>query len=272
MSQTLSQIKTLLRGHGLRPKKRFGQNFLHDGNLMSRLVDAAQLRPGEHVLEVGPGTGSLSLRLLEAGVKLLAIEVDGDLELILRNVLALETSPATLIIGDVLAGKHRLDPMVVEALPDVPFKLVANLPYNVASPLLANLVTDYPKMALAVATVQREVAQRICAAPGSKDYGPLGILLQAMCEIERIAHVPPSCFWPVPEVDSTMLRLRRRETPLTREPHRLAELLQRLFRQRRKQLGTILGRTVPLPPGINSSDRPEQLTVQQLITLARHAG
>ena len=194
MSQTLSQIKALLRNHGLRPKKRLGQNFLHDGNQMARIVSAAQLEPGEPVLEVGPGTGNLSLRLLERGVKLLAVEADRDLEPILEQVLPLGCEDRVLLImGDILAGKHQLSSAVSQAMGTTSFKLVANLPYNVASPLLANLVADYP-MRLAVVTVQHEVAQRLCAGPGTKSYGPLGVLVQAMCEVEPISYLSPSCF------------------------------------------------------------------------------
>lgn len=272
MSQTLSQIKALLRNHGLRPKKRLGQNFLHDGNQMARIVSAAQLEPGEPVLEVGPGTGNLSLRLLERGVKLLAVEADRDLKPILEQVLPLGCEERVLLImGDILAGKHQLNSAVLQAMGTTSFKLVANLPYNVASPLLANLVADYP-MRLAVVTVQHEVAQRLCAGPGTKSYGPLGVLVQAMCEVEPISHLSPSCFWPAPEVESMVLRLKRRDRPLTEQPHRLAKLTHRLFNQRRKQIGSILGRADELPAGINSSARPEQLEVEQLITLAQRVG
>jgi len=326
-SQTLSEIKSLLAAYGLHPRHRFGQNFLHDASKMERIIAAAELTPGDLVLEVGPGTGALSVRLLAAGVRLVAVEIDRDLEAILRSqlgpvqggadkadseALSVETAgdqptltssadsacqchpsaAATLIIDDVLDGKHAINPRVYEALramagSDNPsFKLVANLPYNVASPLIANLllapygpqrseirdqrseISVHPSLSLAVILIQREVADRLLAPPGGKDYGPLGILVQAMCEVERIATLPPGCFWPSPKVDSAVVRLRVRSTPLTRDPHGLSNLLHRLFSKRRKQIGTILGRDAVLPAGVDAQQRPEQLSVEQLVAMA----
>ena len=281
MAQTLSEIKALLKSHGLRPKHRLGQNFLHDGNQMRRIVEAAALEPGELVLEVGAGTGALSEYLLDAGARLVAIEMDGDLEPILRQRLASYGDRATLVIDDVLTGKHQINPRVIEPIQSAiydlqsamsTFKLVANLPYNVASPLIANLVCDYPQMSLAVVMIQREVAERLTASPGVKAYGPLGVLVQAMYHVEKIATLGPSCFWPPPKVESQVVRLRRRDAPLTDDPAKLSQTLQRLFQRRRKQLGSILGRARPLPGGIDPTWRPERLSVEQLIMLSDWLG
>jgi len=270
--QTLSEIKSLLASHGLRPKHRLGQNFLHDAHKIRQIVAAAEIQTGDRVLEVGPGTGALSQALLEAGAELTAVEVDRELEPILRQVLGPFGSRGRLIVADVLAGKHELNPQVVEAMAGRPFKVVANLPYNVASPLLANLVVDEPNMSLAVVMVQREVGERLLAHPGGRDYGPLGILVQAMCELERVTTLGPGCFWPQPKVDSIVVRVRRRARPLTAHPRQLAAMLQVLFQKRRKQIGTILGRDRPLPPGIEANQRPEQLSVEQLVTLSDRMG
>lgn len=272
MAQTLTQIKTLLAQQGTRPKKRLGQNFLHDGNQMRRILDAAGIEEGNLVLEVGPGTGALTERLLEAGARVIAIEVDTDMEPILRQRLAPFEDRVTLLIDDVLDGKHGLNATLRRLLAAHPFKLVANLPYNVASPLLVNLAIDFPRMRCAVAMVQKEVAQRIAAKPGGKDYGPLTVMIQALCEVEVIASLPPSCFWPQPQIDSALVRLRRRDEPLTDQPHRLGALLQKLFSKRRKQLGTILGREARLPAGVDPTARPETLTVEQLIELSGTQG
>ena len=296
--QSLSEIKSLLAAYGLHPRHRFGQNFLHDGDKMKRILDGAQLQPDELVLEVGPGTGALSVRLLAAGAKLVAVEIDHDLKPILEAQLAIGSAEAAnhrraiLVIDDVLAGKHEINPSVFTALKKLgesespAFKLVANLPYNVASPLIANLllapygtrkdaesqqpiaVKPAPRMTMAIVLIQREVADRLTAPHGGKEYGPLGILVQAMCEVDRVATLPPGCFWPSPKVDSAVVRLRVRETPLTREPHRLSQLLHTLFSKRRKQLGSILGRETVLPAGIDANQRPEQLSVEQLCLLA----
>ncbi len=273
MAQTLTEIKTLLANFGLRPKHRHGQNFLHDHRKLDAILAAAQVAPGDLVLEVGPGTGALTERLLEAGARVLAVEIDTDLEPILRQ--RLESNPNfALLLADVLAGKHQINPAVWTAMtaladaPHAPFKLIANLPYNVASPLLANLVVDHPAMTLGVVMIQREVADRLTADPGGKEYGPLGVIIQALCEVQRVTILPPSCFWPQPKVDSAVVLLRRRAEPLTTQPQRLSAMLHRLFSKRRKQLGGILGREIPLPVGIDPSMRPEQLTVEQLVALS----
>lgn len=282
MAQTLNDIKALLESHGLRPKHSLGQNFLHDANQMRRILAAAKPREGDLVLEVGPGTGALSEWVLEAGATLVAVEIDRDLEPILRDRVAPRaTRPGQfeLVVDDVLEGKHAVNPRVIEALrrasntpdgaPLPPFKLIANLPYHVASPLLANLVIDHPSMSLAVVMIQREVADRLTAPPGGKDYGPLGVLIQAMCEVDRVATLSPGCFWPPPTIDSAVVRLRRRAVPLTDDPARLGATLHRVFSQRRKQLGAILGREAPLPPGVDRTWRAERLSVEQLVALSR---
>ena len=268
MAQNLSEIKALFRAFGLRPKHRFGQNFLHDTGKMSAIVDAAEIKSGDVVLEVGAGTASLSCRMLDAGASLIAVEVDEELTPILQQQLAPYGDRATLLIEDVLSSKHQLSPAVDAALAQsAEFKLVANLPYNVASPLIGDLVTDYRRMSMAVVSIQREVAERLTASPGCKAYGPLGIVVQAMCRVEQVTALPPGCFWPRPKVDSLAIRLTRRNKPLTNDPKALSRMLQKLFSKRRKQLGSILGRDRLWPDGVDPSQRPEQLTVEQLIEL-----
>lgn len=270
MPQTLTQIKSMLAARGLHPKHRFGQNFLHDHNQMRRILEAAALSPGDLVLEVGPGTGALSEELLEAGARLVAVEIDEDLEPILRERLASWAERARIYIGDVLARKRQLNPEVLAMLDGERFKLIANLPYNVASPLLINLVADHPEMTLAVVMIQREVADRLLAPPGGKDYGPLTVIVQAMCHAERVGNLTPGSFWPQPKVESAVVRLTRRAEPLTQHPHQLLDTLHELFSRRRKQLGSILGRSTPLPEDVDPSARPETLTVEQICRLSEH--
>lgn len=268
MAQTLGQIKLLLGSFGLRPKKRFGQNFLHDDNKMQAILQASELQPGQLVLEVGAGTGALTSRLLEAEAKVVAVEVDRDLWPILDQQFAGAVN-LTLIRGDVLQGKHHLNPEVVSAVGDQPFKLIANLPYNVASPLMINLVCQFPQMSHAVVMVQKEVGDRLSAKPGGKDYGPLGIIVQATCGVSEVCTLSPSCFWPQPSVHSSVILLTRRPEPVTRNMDQFVDLVHLLFGRRRKQLGSILGRQQALPEGVSPEMRPERLTVEQLADLAR---
>lgn len=276
MAQTLTQIRSLLAAYGLSPKKRFGQNFLHDGNQMARILAAADLKPDDIVLEVGPGTGALTGRLLEAGARVVAVEVDRDLEPLLCEQFASFDQRFVLIVDDVLAGKHTINPRVIDALrslgghdpvrpPD--FKLIANLPYNIASPLLVNLAVDHPAMQCAIVMVQREVAERMVAGPGGKAYGPLTVMLHATCRVDRLFHLSPACFWPAPTIESAVVKLERLPAARTADPHALAALVHRLFSRRRKQLGAILGRDRDWPEGIEPTQRPEQLDVEQLIAL-----
>ena len=271
MAQTLTDIKQLLATHGLHPKHKFGQNYLHDGNHMARIMEAADIGPGDRVLEVGPGTGALTERLLETGASVIAVEVDSDFETLLRDRIAQACGPDArfeLLITDILAGKHAIAPAAIDAVGDGPFKLIANLPYQIASPLLANLVQQHPNMTDAVVMIQKEVADRLAAPPGRKSYGALGILVQAMCDVARVGVLAPGCFWPAPKVASAVVHLKRRDDPLTRDPAALSALLQKLFTQRRKQLGKILGRDAALPAGVTADQRPESLSVDQLVALA----
>ncbi len=273
MAQTLSDIKALLAAHGLHPKKKHGQNFLHDGNHMSRILDAANLAPGDRVLEVGPGTGALTERLLDAGAHVIAIEIDPDLAPILRERLGADREAFALILGDALHGKHHLNPAVIDALGDRPFALIANLPYHIASPLLVNLALDHPAMHTAVVMVQKEVADRLAATPttsgGGKAYGPLGIILQSLFEVSRVGVLSPGCFYPPPSIASAVVRLTRRAEPLTDDAPAFAAFVHRLFGRRRKQLGAILGRQTVLPPGFSPEARPETLGVEQIAALRR---
>jgi 16S rRNA (adenine1518-N6/adenine1519-N6)-dimethyltransferase len=262
--QTLTQIKQLLEARGLSPRKSLGQNFLIDHNLVARLVEASGLEAGDLVLEVGPGTGVLTEALIEAGCDVIACELDRGLADLLRERLG---DRMTLIEGDCLDGKRALNPSLVHAIADRPFRLVANLPYGAASPLMLTLAAHHPTCASMHVTIQKEVAQRLRATPGSKDYGGLSVIVQALCDVARIADLPPHCFWPRPKVTSEMVSITRRGTPLTADPDALSDLCHRLFSQRRKQIGSVLGRQIDWPQGIEGEMRAENLTVAQIVAL-----
>ncbi len=283
--QTLTEIKELLESRGLRPKKSLGQNFLVDQNLVRKLVDAAGVGPGSLVLEVGPGTGTMTEELLDRGCEVIACELDDDLAPMLRERMPArlpesERHRFTLIHGDCLDGKRAVSPDVLTALRGRAFSLVSNLPYGAATPLMSNLLVDHPECATMAVTIQREVADRFAAGPGSKDYGALAVLAQAIAEVEHVATLPRECFWPRPDVTSAMVLLKRRATSLVHNAAQLSAFLRDLFAQRRKQLGAVLGRGIdwgavdaaPGCKGISAQLRAEQLSVQQVIALGRAIG
>jgi 16S rRNA (adenine1518-N6/adenine1519-N6)-dimethyltransferase len=278
--QTLTHIKQVLQERGLAPRKAFGQNFLVDHNLIRKLVDASGVTAGDVVLEVGPGTGALTEQLLAKGCHVIACEIDKGLCALLRDTLGTEhPSTLTLLEGDCLDGKHALSPALVDALAQrVParatFRLVANLPYGAATPLLMILLAQRPDCVAMFVTIQKEVGDRLAAHPSTKEYGPLSVLAQAVATVKPIAKLPPGCFWPQPDVTSAMLGVTRLATPRTSDAPGLLAFCQRVFENRRKQIGAALGVKAsdpapPLPAGVRPTDRAEALTVDQLITLAQ---
>lgn len=274
--QTLTQIKSFLESRGLSPKRSLGQNFLSDHNLIRKLVDSADLTPGMLVLEVGPGTGTMTEELLARGCSVIACELDNGLAAHLTDHFAEQAAQGrfTLIHGDCLAGKHAINPRIYEVLAGRPFRLVANLPYGAGTPLMSALLVDVPACDLLAVTIQREVADRLLARPGSKDYGALAVVAQAAAEISRVASASPECFWPRPDVISSMVLLRRRAVPLADLP-RLSEFCRVVFAQRRKQLGSLMHKNVdwnsvaaaPGCAGIVPTLRAEQLVPAQIIAL-----
>jgi len=258
--------------HGLAPRKSLGQNFLIDANLAKKLVKASGVRAGDVALEVGPGAGALTEMLVEMGCRVVACEMDKGLCTLLRERFG---DRITLIEGDCLAGKHELNPSIAQAVGDGPFRLVANLPYNAATPLMTLLLLEKPNCAGLYVTIQKEVADRLGAPPGGKDYGPLSVIAQAFAAVRRIALAPPECFWPRPQVTSAMVAVERLARPMTDDPRALEAVCQRAFQQRRKMLGSSLGRDFPWPEGVEPTQRPEELSPVQFVAMAhamRRAG
>lgn len=268
--QSLTEIRELLSSHGLAPKKSLGQNFLIDHNLIRKLVDAAAVGPGSLVLEVGPGTGTMTEELLARGAMVVACELDAGLARLLRErfAAAAQAGRFVLIEGDCLEGKRALNAEARAALAGRPFRLVSNLPYGAGTPLMSALLVDHAECGVLAVTVQREVADRLAARPGSKEYGALSVIAQALAEVEAVATLPPECFWPRPDVTSRMVVLRRRAEPLARDSAGLAAACRVIFAQRRKQLGSVLGRAIPWPGGIRPEQRAEELEVGEIVALA----
>ncbi|MBC23564.1 MAG: ribosomal RNA small subunit methyltransferase A [Phycisphaerae bacterium] len=262
--QSITTIQELLAQRGLSPRHSLGQNFLHDANQVRKLVHASGAAPGTRVLEVGPGTGALTEALIDAGATVVACEIDPGLAGLIRDRF---NDKVVLYEGDCLQGKHVLSPGLLQAIGDDSFMLVSNLPYQVATPLMLNLLEQVPACGSMHVTIQKEVADRLLAVPATPDWGPLGILAQALSEVRLIGVVGPRCFWPVPKVDSAMVSLVRRNDPLVDDPASFGAFVGELFRGRRKQLGRLLGRSEGLPEDIESTQRPGELTLDQLVQL-----
>lgn len=255
----------MLAARGVRPSHRLGQNFLHDHNQLAKILAAADVKPNDLVLEVGPGTGTLTEALLERGADVIASEIDPTMASIVRE----QVGDAVLLIeGDCLSRDRTLAPALLEAIDERPFKLVANLPYQAATPLMIDLLVRRPYCTAQVALMQREVVDRLLAKEGSRVYGPISVLTNLFADARRVAVVPPGCFWPQPKVTSAVIHLQRDSTAPRVDREAFADFLGDLFRTRRKQLGTILGRD-HVPADVDPTLRPEALSPAQLLTLYR---
>jgi 16S rRNA (adenine1518-N6/adenine1519-N6)-dimethyltransferase len=288
--QTLSEIRDILSAAGLRPRRRLGQNFLVDANLMGKLLELAEIRGGETVLEVGPATGSLTEDIIIHAEKVVAVEADRALTEILRRRLG-QNEKITILNRDVLAGKHKIAPEVLDALSESEnVHLVSNLPYNIAVPLIMNcLVLSWhekkrgqePFFSRLTFTVQREVAERLLAGPGSKAYGPVSVLVALLTRATAGRVIPPEAFWPKPKVRSQMLRLDFDAEAAKRliDIEVLSSVLSATFGHRRKKITSAAKRT-DLPfssqdflwalakAGIDLSVRPEQVSPQEFLAVA----
>ena len=268
----LAEIKQILEANQLRLTRSLGQNFLHDNNQLRRIADAAELRIGDSVLEIGPGLGTLTRVLLDRGAKVQAIEIDHRLCRLLEKLFR-QSDALTLIHGDALEHLREPETDWTE------WKLVSNLPYSVASPLLVQVAQASGSPERMVATVQLEVARRLMASAGSKDYGVLTLLIQLHYEVRGWFKIPASCFFPVPNVDSACVTLvRRSEALLAREfADQFGRMVKRGFSQRRKMMAKLLKEDWPadriasayaavrLPPEV----RAEQVSLEQFVQLTR---
>jgi 16S rRNA (adenine1518-N6/adenine1519-N6)-dimethyltransferase len=224
-----------MKAHGLRIKKSLGQNFLIDRNILAKIVQAAEIGPGDLVLEIGPGIGALTQALAEAGAKVIAVEIDRQLVQVLHHTLA-GYDQVQIVHGDALAM-----PLAGLMPGGVPSRVVANLPYYITSPLLLKLYEEQLPMQTAVVMVQREVAERIVANPGSRDYGALTLALAYRAKAEIITIARRTVFLPPPTVDSAVVRLRTRPFPHPAAgPRVFSAVVRAAFGQRRKTLANAL--------------------------------
>jgi len=243
--QTKQQIQKLLASAGVTPNKRFGQHFLIDLNLMRLLIDSAEIHSNDIVLEVGCGTGSLTEELVQRAGRVVVAELDDTLAAITEQRLA-EEQNVEIVNTDVLEGKNAIDRAVLAALQRARgqcsgrLMLVANLPYGAASPVILNLVTGPICADSMCVTVQKEVAERMTAAPGSKQYGTLSIFLAVTGEVKLIRILRPSVFWPQPEADSAMVSFVRKNRKAKRihSMEIFSEVVALFIQHRRKMLST----------------------------------
>jgi len=317
-----AKLRPLLEQHRLWLRKRLGQHFLCDANILDKIVKAAEIGPGDAVLEIGAGIGTLTLALAKATAKVVAVEIDDRLVPLLRENLAglgnveilhadiLKIQPARVVSAhaDCRAGLRRpaafgaASPEAAHSraqesprpcgggrrrarpteTPTHRWKVVANLPYSITGPVIVHLLHQRPRPELMVLMVQKEVADRLLSAPGSKEYGSLSVLAQATMEIERVATVSRNCFFPVPNVDSAIIGLRPRKKVAV--PTRLSATFERVLRasfgQRRKTLlnalsGSALGLSraaaaeALAAAGIPPQARAESLDAAQFGSLTR---
>ncbi len=265
-----TNIRALLDRLGHRPNKGLGQNYLIDANILGIIVEAANFSSSDRLLEIGPGLGVLTQPLIEAGAEVTAIEKDKTMAAHLR-----EHFPALTLIE-----KDVLDVNLNELFAGGVNKIIANLPYSAGSRFIVNALEARPLPERMVFMMQREVADRLAAAPGGKTYGPLAIWSQLNYDVQNIKNVSPSCFMPKPKVWSAIVRFEKRATSLAtvQDYARFKKLVKLCFSQRRKQIGSILRKNAPefLKPletvGINPAARPEQITIEQWAALARFPG
>jgi 16S rRNA (adenine1518-N6/adenine1519-N6)-dimethyltransferase len=269
-----AEIRGLAAELDVRPTKKLGQNFVHDPNTVRRIVELSGVRADDVVLEVGPGLGSLTLGLLAAGSRVVAVEIDPKLAERLPKTVA-ERGPDVAGRLDVL-GADALR-VTAQDLPAAPTALVANLPYNVAVPVVLHLLAELPSLRRGLVMVQTEVADRMAAGPGSRIYGVPSVKLAWYGPARKVAAVPRSVFWPVPNVDSALVAFERGAVPASEDRDRLFKLVDAAFSQRRKTLRAALAGwagsaeragELLVAAGIDPKTRGEQLDVHDFARLA----
>ncbi|MEO8836935.1 MAG: 16S rRNA (adenine(1518)-N(6)/adenine(1519)-N(6))-dimethyltransferase RsmA [Caldimonas sp.] len=246
-------------------RKRFGQHFLVDRSVIDRIVDAIDPRPGEALVEIGPGRGALTRPLLARCERLTVIELDRDLAAILRRTAALE-----VVEADVLDVDFRA--LGVPGDPGARLRVVGNLPYNISTPILFHLLGAAERIVDQHFMLQKEVVARMAAAPGNKDYGRLTVMLQWRYEIEPLFDVPAEAFDPPPRVTSAVLRMAPKQAPVGLDEALLRELVTVAFSQRRKLLRHTLGRWLEARgsgAGFDVQRRAEEVPVEEYLSLAR---
>lgn len=278
-----TRTRAIMEKYGIHTKKGFGQNFLTDLNVLKNIVSAAEITRDDNVIEIGPGIGALTEQLAQAAGEVLALEIDQDLIPVLAEVLA-PYDNVTVLNQDVLQA--NLPELIKQQFtdPSRPIKVVANLPYYITSPILMNLLAAPVDWAAICVMMQKEVAQRLTAQPGTKQYGALTLAIEYQMTAEIAFNVSRRVFVPAPNVDSAIVVLKPRTTPLPVQPfnkQKLFGFIRGCFAHRRKSLWNNLQATIGKQPAvkekmqailtaltISPQTRPERLTLEQFIELA----
>jgi 16S rRNA (adenine1518-N6/adenine1519-N6)-dimethyltransferase len=267
---TRTQVVDLLDRHGLAPSRALGQNFVVDPNTVRRIARLAEVGPGDAVVEIGPGVGSLTTALVETGASVTAVELDRHLIPVLEEVVG--PLGVRVVHGDALGVDWS------EVLASAPaWTMVANLPYNVGTTIVLQLLDEVPAIQTMLVMVQREVGERLAAGPGSGTYGIPSVKVALWATAEVVGRVPPTVFVPQPKVESVLVRIRRRpEAAVDADRDVLFALVRKAFGQRRKMLRRSLAGVVDADmfaaAGVAPDDRPEQLGIQQWGALADAVG
>jgi 16S rRNA (adenine1518-N6/adenine1519-N6)-dimethyltransferase len=272
-----AEVRTLAASLGIRPTKTLGQNFLHDANTIRRIVRTAELSPDDVVLEVGPGLGSLTLGLLATARRVVAVEIDPVLAAALPGTVADRLDPE-------YAGRLEIvnaDALRIDSVPGPPpTALVANLPYNVAVPVVLHLLERLPSLRTVLVMVQAEVADRLAAGPGSRTYGVPSVKAAWYADVRRAGAVGRAVFWPAPNVDSGLVAMTRREPPADVPRAEVFAVVDAAFAQRRKTLRAALAgwagsadraERILRAAGIDPRSRGEALGVEQYAAVAAAA-
>lgn len=275
-----SSVRRLMEQYKFRCRKRLGQNFLIDSNIISKILAGAELSPQDTVVEIGPGLGTLTKEMARLAATVLAVEIDRDLLPVLEETLG-ETKNVNVIHGDAL--KVNFDNLVAENAGHCrAYKIIANLPYYITTPLLMHLLENKFNFSITVVMVQEEVARRMVARPGTKDYGSLSVAIQFYTYPELVCKVSPNVFIPRPEVGSAVVKLTRRKTPAVRvrDENHFFSIVRAAFGKRRKTMlnalsGASLGpareqwQEIIKAAGLSPSMRGETLGLEEFASLTR---
>lgn len=261
----------LVRRHGIRPSKKLGQNFLVDPNTVRKIIRLAEVGPNDRVLEIGAGLGHLTLALAEKAMSVIAVEFDRELLAALEETLSGQTN-----VSLVQADAMKLD--YASLLRKRAHRMISNLPYNLATPLVARLLESVPQIEDFVIMVQREVGERLVSPPGSKTYGGISVVVRYFAEGKVLGRVPSTVFWPRPKVESVIVRLVRHPAPVEVGFARLEPVIRASFGQRRKTIRNSLAGGLSLPlsdvekaleaAGIDPRSRAETLSLEDFARIA----